>query len=199
MRKYRTFYRKRPSCMEQPGPKWWPCLSRGCVHIIDAERRISSIQSIAYHQHRRGCISSIRSGFFFMHGRAVMICKGQALDDMQRLAAFDDMPNLATLRFGYKKCRKNPTFFWCPLPIPRLCGPTRWKCIQALSLCCAKRSSFAAPYSNPFQTNINKNGLCLSHKPSSFLEKTAMNDTTHDLCTQTAFFVAHPSIKIAHS
>ena len=29
-----------------------------------------------------------------MHGYAVMIYKGQALDDM---------PNLATLRFGYKK------------------------------------------------------------------------------------------------
>jgi len=46
-----------------------------------------------------------------MHGCAVMIYKGQALDDIQRLAAFDDMPNLATLRFGYKKCRKDPTFF----------------------------------------------------------------------------------------
>ena len=31
-----------------------------------------------------------------------------------------------------------------------------------------------------------------------FLKKTVMNDTTHDLCTQTAFFVAHLSIKNAH-
>ena len=38
-----------------------------------------------------------------MHGCAVMIYKGQAIDDMQRLAAFDDMPNLALFRFGYKK------------------------------------------------------------------------------------------------
>ena len=32
----------------------------------------------------------------------------------------------------------------------------------------------------------------------SGLKKTVMNDTTHDLCTQTAFSVAHLPIKIAH-
>lgn len=35
-----------------------------------------------------------------MHGFAVMIYKLFVLDDIQRHLAFDDMPNLATLRFG---------------------------------------------------------------------------------------------------
>jgi len=63
----------------------------------------------------------------FMHGCAVMIYKAQALDDIQRLAAFDDMPNLATLRFGYKKNVGKIRHFCVgdPYGIPRLCGPTR--------------------------------------------------------------------------
>lgn len=60
-----------------------------------------------YHQCRRLCISSIRKNcissnrsVWFMHGFAVMIYKLFVLDDIQRHLAFDDMPNLATLRFG---------------------------------------------------------------------------------------------------
>jgi len=56
-----------------------------------------------------------------------MIYKAQALDDIQRLAAFDDMPNLATLRFGYKKMSEQSDIFVLVTPtgVPRLCGPTR--------------------------------------------------------------------------
>ena len=46
-----------------------------------------------------------------MHGCAVMICEHVVLDDIQRLAAFDDMPNLATLRFGYKKMSEKSDIF----------------------------------------------------------------------------------------
>ena len=87
--------------MEQLRSQVVPCLSRGCVHIIDAERRISSIQSIAYHQTEAN----------FMHGKAVMICKGQALDDI---------PNLASLRFGYKKSRTKSRDFLVTRTIPLL-------------------------------------------------------------------------------
>ena len=76
-------------------------LSRGCVYIINTQYCISSVSKALY---------IIKPKLFYARQRE-MIYKGQALDDIQRLAAFDDIKNLATLRFGYKKCRIFPTFF----------------------------------------------------------------------------------------
>ena len=59
--------------------------------IYHANASISSVPTGAvYHQFAR-IVYHQTEAVFFMHGRAVMIYKGQALDDM---------PNLAMLRFG---------------------------------------------------------------------------------------------------
>ena len=67
-------------------------LSRECVYFISAEGAV-------YHQCRALHIIKPKRFLFYARLRE-MIYKGQALDDIQMLAAFDDIPNLALLRFG---------------------------------------------------------------------------------------------------
>ena len=73
------------------------------IYIISHRSKtcISSVPQGLHIINTKYCISSNRSGLIILYTALPWWYTGVKPDDIQRRNAFDDIPNLATLRFGY--------------------------------------------------------------------------------------------------
>ena len=63
---------------------------------------------------RKNCISSVPKALYIIRPKRILLYTGDARDDIQA-QALDDIPNLASHRFGYKKSRKIRDFLARPI------------------------------------------------------------------------------------